>query len=103
MEEMHLKIFYIAHLASYPVHTHMSISLCLWTRFVFQIQETVYFRLPSPSPGSGISAIYHPNGTSLSLQPFTPSSKIIIFIESVEEKQPRSLLSNKMSQRTSQL
>ena len=40
MEEMHLKFFYIAHLPSYPVHTHISISLCLWPRYVFQGQET---------------------------------------------------------------
>lgn len=49
MEEMHLKFFYIVHLPSHPVHTRMSISLCLWTRFVFQVQGTefifTYFHL----------------------------------------------------------
>ena len=97
--------FGTAHTPSHQLCVCGPISLCLQKEawFVFQVQGTVYIRLLSPSPQSGTSAICHPNGTSLGLQPFPLSSKIVIFTETVEEKQSRSLLSNKTSPRTNQL
>jgi len=96
MEEMHILGLLLPFTLPPTTHTSVSFSPCFQEVAGFARGiELVYFCLLSPSPGSG--TFCHLSGTSVGFEPFPPSSKIIIFIQAVEEKQLKSSLSYKMS------